>query len=100
MKRHIHAGCIAAILFILVLLATQAADISSGKAGPSSDSKVRSIAAMGVLIETYEDGKLTPVRLIADYLFVPDERGVWRGYWRHICITPGNRHVKGTHLGE
>ncbi len=44
--------------------------------------------ADGILIETYEDGKLIPVKLIANYLFAQDKQGVWHGYWRHICITP------------
>ncbi|MCX5645314.1 MAG: hypothetical protein NTZ17_11650 [Phycisphaerae bacterium] len=86
MRGFVYAGCAGVILF--TLLVPGAANVSPGKVSSSTGSKPRIMAQTGVLIETYDDGKLTPIKLIADYLFAQDEQGVWRGYWRHICITP------------
>ena len=86
MRGLIHTGCAATVLFALLL--PGAADVSPGKVSSATDPKPRVMAGTGVLIEIYEDGKLTPVKLIAYYLFAQDKQGMWRGYWRHICINP------------
>jgi len=86
MRRFIHTGY--TVTIFLALLLPGAAGILLGKAGPSASPAPTLIRANGVLIETYENGKLTPVRFIAGYVFAQDKDGAWRGYWQHICMTP------------
>ncbi len=85
MRRSIPIGC-AATIFLAMLLGRAAGVSLSRVEGPTAPAPAL-IRADGVLIETYENGRLTPVRFIADYVFLRKD-GVWRGYWRHICMTP------------
>jgi hypothetical protein len=71
MKRFIPIGCVMALF---VALLGQTTDTSLGKVDAVGGGG--HIAAIGVLIETYEDGKLRPVRLIADYQFLRGKDGV------------------------
>jgi hypothetical protein len=85
MSRSIPIGC--AVAIFLAVLFGRAAGVSLSKVDRPPGPAPTVIQANGVLIETYENGKLTSVKFIADYVFLQKD-GVWRGYWRHICMTP------------
>jgi hypothetical protein len=46
------------------------------------------ISGSGVKIEIFEDGKMIPHKMIADFFFYQEKNDSWRGWWQHIYIAP------------
>jgi len=46
------------------------------------------ISGKAVKIEIFEDGKISPHKIIANFFFFQNENGLWSGEWEHIYIAP------------
>ena len=86
MKRFVLTGC--AVMVLSAMLFGQTEEISLSKVDAPTESGRTIMAAVGILIETYQNGKLAPTKLIGEYLFARDKGGMWGGYWQHIQMTP------------
>jgi hypothetical protein len=69
------------IILIIMLLSL----ISINASAQSSN-----ILISGVKIEIFEDGKMTPNKMIADFFFYHEENKTWHGGWQHIYISPND----------
>ena len=76
MKKNIFLIFVAAQLFYLNAYAENIRD--------------QAISGNGVKIEIYDDGKLSSHKIIANFVFYPEDNGKWRGFWQHIYIAPND----------
>jgi len=56
----------------------------------NANAQSSNMSSTGVKIEIFENGKITPNKMIADYLFYQEEDKSWSGWWQHIYIAPND----------
>ncbi len=48
------------------------------------------ISGNAVKIEIFDNGKLSPHKMIANFFFFQEKDGSWQGQWEHIYIAPND----------
>jgi len=49
------------------------------------------ISGSAVKIEIFDDGKISPHKIIANFFFFQEKNGLWQGQWEHIYIAPDDQ---------
>ncbi len=52
--------------------------------------KSDTIYGSAVKIEIFDDGKISPHKIIANFFFFQEKDGSWAGQWEHIYIAPND----------